>query len=340
MDESFTTLAFARGPAREAGAIGRIVEQLSHQHDGGAWHGPSMAEALEGLSARHAAERPIGAAHTIFEIVHHVRVINDQVRSHLTGERLADEADWVATPPLSDAQWRDAVERLKASELDLRRAVASLEAARLHEPVSSKPDACTHWHELLGVLQHEAYHTGQVSLLRKGRGALAPLAASARHPEIPEADDAYGWLVGSWELDVVRYWTDVSSQGLKAEAHFSWVLEGRAVQDVWIMPRRIDRTDRLDEAQDMYGTTLRVWDASQKAWRITWINPVTGAHEELIGRRVGNDVVQVGTHAGTTPIRWTFTDITPDSFRWLGEALDPDGRTWTPQGEFRARRMK
>lgn len=340
MDESFTTLASARVRQAEDGETGRIVEQLGRLHDGGAWHGPSMAEALEGLSAQRAAERPLDAAHTIFEIVHHVRVINDQVRSHLTGERLAEESDWVATPPLSDAQWRDAVERLKASELALRHTVAGLPVARLHQRVSSKPDACTHWYELLGALQHEAYHTGQVSLLRKGGGALGALAANARHPEIPEADDAYGWLVGSWELDVVRYWTDVSSQGLKAEAHFSWVLEGRAVQDVWMMPRRADRTGALDKAQDMYGTTLRVWDPSQRVWRVTWINPVTGAHDELVGRRVGKDIVQVGTHAGTTPIRWTFTEITPDSFRWLGEALDADGRSWMPQGEFRARRIK
>jgi len=30
------------------------------------------------------------------------------------------------------------------------------------------------------------------------------LAASGRSPEIPEAADAYGWLIGSWELDVTE----------------------------------------------------------------------------------------------------------------------------------------
>ena len=38
------------------------------------------------------------------------------------------------------------------------------------------------------------------------------LLAAGRSPEIPESADAYGWLVGSWELDVLRYWaTDVSA---------------------------------------------------------------------------------------------------------------------------------
>src|SRR5947207_2327216 len=73
------------------------------------------------------------------------------------------------------------------------------------------------------------------------------LAASGRSAEIPESADAYGWLVGSWELDVLHYRAiDVSAKGIKCEVHAGWVLEGCAVQDVWIMPRRSDRTERLD----------------------------------------------------------------------------------------------
>jgi len=35
-----------------------------------------------------------------------------------------------------------------------------------------------------------------------------------------------------------------------------------------------------------------------------------------------------------------FTEIAPDSFRWTGEALQPDGKTWKLEGEFRARRIR
>jgi hypothetical protein len=167
----------------------------------------------------------------------------------------------------------------------------------------------------------------------------AALAATTRSLEIPESADAYGWLVGSWVLDVRHYWVDVSALGIKGEAHFGWVLEGRAVQDVWIMPRRSERTSELGKTNNTYGTTLRVWDGTIQAWRITWINPVTGARAELIGRWSGKDIVQVGTHADGTPIRWIFSEITSKSFRWTGEALNPDGETWRLEGEFRARRI-
>ena len=163
---------------------------------------------------------------------------------------------------------------------------------------------------------------------------LTVLAAPGRSREIPESMDVYGWLVGSWDLDVVRYrGIDVSARGLTGEVHFGWVLEGWAIQDVWIMPRRADRTGREEKTQNMYGTTFRMWDPAIQAWRITWKNPVAGHYEEQIGRRIGQDIVQIGTRANGTLTRWMFTEITPDSFRWTGDALDVDGTTWKPEGE-------
>ena len=166
------------------------------------------------------------------------------------------------------------------------------------------------------------------------------LTALRRSPEIPEAADVYGWLIGSWELEVRHYRVDVTGQGLRGEVHLSWVLEGRAVQDVWIMPRVADRSPGLAKTNNMYGTTLRIWDESIQAWRITWNNPVTGQRDEQVGRWSGRDIVQVGTHADGTPTRWRFTEITRDSFHWIGEVMQPDGETWKLEAEFLARRTR
>lgn len=166
------------------------------------------------------------------------------------------------------------------------------------------------------------------------------LCASGRSPEIPESADVYGWLVGSWELQVLHYaGRDLSSQNIKGEAHFSWVLEGRAIQDVWIMPRISDRKPEADHKNNMYGTTLRIWDPAIQAWHIRWMDPVIDYEERQTGRKVGNEIVQVGARADGTPTRWRFTEITPNSFHWIGEALEPDGKTWRLEGEFRATRL-
>ena len=165
------------------------------------------------------------------------------------------------------------------------------------------------------------------------------LVSSGRSPDIADADDVYGWLCGSWELKVVRYrGIDVRQQQLTGELHAARALEGRAVQDVWIMPRREERRGDLDRSMNMYGTTLRSWDPALRAWRIAWTNPVSGHREEQVGRWDGADILQEGARADGTKTRWTFTDITADSFHWRGEAMYPNQQTWTLEGEFLAKR--
>src|ERR1700761_5740303 len=163
-------------------------------------------------------------------------------------------------------------------------------------------------------------------------GFPSALSAPARAADIAASDDLYGWLIGSWDMDVVHYRADLRDAPRRGEIHFGWVLEGRAVQDVWIMRPQCDSNDA------MYGTTLRIWDATARLWRVTYWNPRTGQRDELTGRPIGDDLVQIGQHADGTPIRWNFTDITPDSFRWAGVALEADGVTWLLEAEFRARR--
>jgi uncharacterized damage-inducible protein DinB len=334
MAKSMTTTPTGAGRSD----VERLVEQLTQVQGGGAWHGPSVAEALDGLRAAEAVARPIAGGHSIAEIVHHLRVTTDNVRRRLAGEGSGVEPDWPPPAEYGEAAWRKAVQDLQAAQGALRSAVSKLRPDRLHEDVPGQSHSYAH--ELQGLLHHDTYHAGQIALLRKGRGAQAALAAAQRAAAIPESADAYGWLVGSWDLDVLHYWTDVSGQGLRAEAHFGWILEGHAMQDVWIMSGRDGRASAGDPTRTMLGTTLRVWDAALQAWRVTWINPLTGQRNELVGRRVGSDVVQVGTHADGTPVRWLFTEITPDSFRWIGEALENDGRTWKVQGEFKATRSR
>ena len=173
-----------------------------------------------------------------------------------------------------------------------------------------------------------------------GSSAFEAIASEERSAAIDDHDDIYGWFLGSWELEVLVYWAeDVSARRIGGEVHVARALEGLAVQDVWIMPRRTDRSSKLDAKFNMYGTTLRVWDSTLRAWRITWLNPAGQHFEQQIGRQSGADIVQIGTRPDGTTTRWRFTEITSDSFHWLGESLKPDGQTWLLEGEFRGRRI-
>src|SRR5579884_1451020 len=138
------------------------------------------------------------------------------------------------------------------------------------------------------------------------------LCVSAPANDIPDSHNIYGWLVGTWELDVLHYLNDVRSLGLKGRAHFAWVLDGRAMQDLWILPRNVNAAEPHKTGAST-GTTLRIWDPASQAWSVTWMNPATGARDELVARRIGDRIVQLGRHRDGTPIRWMFTEITPKS---------------------------
>jgi hypothetical protein len=104
------------------------------------------------------------------------------------------------------------------------------------------------------------------------------------------------------------------------------------------MPPSDESRPDADRTMNMYGTTLRSWDASVQAWRIAWTNPVRGHHEEQVGRWNGPDILQEGTRPDGTKTRWTFTEITADAFHWRGEALHPNESRWTLEAEFLAKR--
>ena len=169
--------------------------------------------------------------------------------------------------------------------------------------------------------------------------------ASVLHAAGPAPDRAdklslYGWLIGDWDAEIVAHAPDGKSHSGQGEIHFGWVLEGRAIQDVWMIPRLKDRkpgAPSLPVAGNWYGTTLRIYDPALDAWRIYWIDPATNAYRYQIGRHQGQDIVQEGKTESGAHSRWSFTDIAPDSFRWLGET-SADGKTWRLEVEVRARR--
>ena len=87
-----------------------------------------------------------------------------------------------------------------------------------------------------------------------------------------------------------------------------------------------------------WGTTLRIYDPRIDAWQIQWTDPVTQNYLAMIGRAEGRDIVQLGTRPDGQLMRWSFSEITPDSFLWRGEISADHGATWRLNVEFSARR--
>jgi hypothetical protein len=166
---------------------------------------------------------------------------------------------------------------------------------------------------------------------------LEMLSARGPAPDRAAQMMLYGQFVGSWEGTLLVPDGSGGRRERSCEVHFGWVLEGRAVQDVWIVPAR--RARKPDEPDAMYGTTLRVYDARRDVWAITWIDPVRQAFDRMEGRKVGSDIVQEYRKEGGTLCEWRFGEITADSFHWTARESEDGGATWKTTGEFFLRRV-
>ena len=158
------------------------------------------------------------------------------------------------------------------------------------------------------------------------------LRASGPTPVYADQLMLYGQFVGDWEADAIWYLIDGAPRQHRWEIHFDWVLEGRAIQDVWITPPRrhlgsTEQSGRSSEFSNQYGTTIRVYDPKIDAWHITYIDPCSGYQVKLSGRLIDNQIVQEGTGSDGALLRWIFSDISPHKFRWHAE-ISRNGGAW------------
>lgn len=166
---------------------------------------------------------------------------------------------------------------------------------------------------------------------------LEGLMAEGPAPELADKLQLFGQFVGDWKAEGAIYLPDGSTQTMTGEVNFAWVLEGRAVQDVWIFPSRQEQ--RLGAPLDEYGTTLRFYDASIDAWRVIWITPVNRRVQTMIARQVSDEIVLEGSTSQGLPLRWVFSNITSQSFHWRNVVSEDGGQTWRLQEEVHMRRM-
>ena len=145
----------------------QIADEIGRALLGDAWHGPALNELLAGVSAEDAVQRPIAAAHNIWELVLHITSWSNIARRRITGGQVEplEGEDWPRPGPISENRWRDARAALAESHERLREIVAGMSDDDLtrNAPQSERSVAAM----LHGVTQHAAYHGGQIALLKK-----------------------------------------------------------------------------------------------------------------------------------------------------------------------------
>lgn len=170
--------------------------------------------------------------------------------------------------------------------------------------------------------------------------ALAPTTASStetpliseRNPDAPPGIEQYGQFVGRWTCIPASQQADGEWKEFDARPTWVWhyVLEGRAIQDVWIPD-----PEKSPPGATM-GTNLRVYDAENDRWDMVWTTETLGGFQQFTAKMRNGEIVMRGDIAeGPRPAhlaRITFHNISDAHFDWKYEASAPgDGETWQLQ---------
>lgn len=135
---------------------------------------------------------------------------------------------------------------------------------------------------------------------------LKKLTSECKNIELPEEFNYFGKLVGSWKID---YIDNSTSRTIKGEWHFSWVLEGMAIQDIIILPGY------------ECGTTLRVYNPGTHAWDIAYC--FTGKIIRLEAKKENGLIIL--TDIENKKRKWVFAKIEDNNFHWQDVTVKDDG---------------
>ena len=152
----------------------RLIDQFKRAHDGDPWHGSPLRGILKGVTAAQAAVRPPNGAHSIWEIVLHATGWRNEVARRATGApaQEPETGDWPEVRDTSPERWTEALAALDASHARLVAVVRGMTDDHLLTPTNDPRNPAlgtgVSYYELLhGIVQHDAYHAGQIAILKR-----------------------------------------------------------------------------------------------------------------------------------------------------------------------------
>lgn len=152
-------------------AIVHILAAVDASFRGKAWQGPTLLGSLRGVSAAEASVMPRGLAHGIWHVALHAAywkyAICVRLRKAEPNTFPRSPSNWPAIPHPPDTRTWKADLRLLAEWHDrVLAALFKLDPRHL-DRVPPGGKSATYRQLAMGIAAHDAYHTGQVQLLKR-----------------------------------------------------------------------------------------------------------------------------------------------------------------------------
>lgn len=145
----------------------RILKSFEDLFSGDPWLDVNLMDTLEGISGRQASRRITPGRNTIREIVHHVVQWRLTVLRRIQGEVVSspDHNYLLAIEDPSEAGWEETIDQLKGSQEKWTDFLRTWDEKKFETVYPG--NKMTYYEHVQGILQHDAYHLGQVVLLSK-----------------------------------------------------------------------------------------------------------------------------------------------------------------------------
>jgi len=153
-----------------------LLKQYDRCYNENGWF-VAVRNAIEGVTAEQAAWKPEGSDNSIWESLTHITYYNNAYLQRFKGTEFQYDTDdndetFRGGQP-TDEVWRGVIEKLDAVMTEWRQLIEHADESKFSEPVPTKPERI--WAELIAdVNAHNAYHGGQILLLRKLQGSWNP----------------------------------------------------------------------------------------------------------------------------------------------------------------------
>ncbi|HEY1006930.1 MAG TPA: DinB family protein [Sphingobacteriaceae bacterium] len=145
----------------------RIQKLLRDLYDGSPWIEVTLMEKLHGLSAEQAGKKLFPDWNSIWQIVNHLAKWRMEVLSRVNGEVTTSPDDNFFGPleDPSEEAWQQALAELRESQKEWMGFLETFPEQDLEKVYPG--NRMTYYEHILGIVQHDAYHLGQIALLAK-----------------------------------------------------------------------------------------------------------------------------------------------------------------------------
>ena len=146
--------------------INRIAKLFADLQHGDCWIGVNIKEALQGVDAALAVKSINNHSNSIWLLVFHLTYWRTSVINRLNGSLEPPPfKDFALPDELNEENWKQTLLDFENAYHQLRSTILHFKEEQLHKP-SPKPEQ-TFYQLMMGCLQHDAYHLGQIILIKK-----------------------------------------------------------------------------------------------------------------------------------------------------------------------------